>query len=167
MRTLYLNLEDIIGIELLKSIKSLLIHIISLVRFTLDEYNMLSVLITYRLKLRLTMKMIKPGLISLSLLTTPLTGCMMAGGNSTTAQNSVLVSELVAICGAIVGAQAEDRINQEWAKYPEAEVNRPVIEAVAQTLLNDPNASAQQRTSQYRQYLTCATGVLMTKGMIK
>ncbi len=58
------------------------------------------------------------------------TSCLMSGGTSE--QNSVLVSELTSICGAIVGAQAEQRISQEWAKYPGAEANRPTIEAVAE-----------------------------------
>lgn len=92
-------------------------------------------------------------------------GCLMAGGTSE--QNSVLVSELTSICGAIVGSQAEQRINQEWSKYPEAQANRPVIEAMAEVLLNDPTVPEQQRTSQYRSYLTCATGLLVTNGMMK
>lgn len=98
----------------------------------------------------------------------PLSGCLLpAGGSSTTQQqNSVLVSEIVTICGAIVGDQAEQRINQEWSKYPEAEANRPIIEAVAETLLNDPAATEQQRTSQYRKYLSCATGLLMANGLV-
>lgn len=93
-----------------------------------------------------------------------ISGCLMTGG--TAEQNSVLVSELSSICGAIVGSQAEQRINQEWAKYPEAQANRPVIEAVAEVLLNDPTVSEQQRTTQYKSYLTCATGLLVTNGMM-
>lgn len=93
------------------------------------------------------------------------TGCLMTGG--TAEQNSVLVSELSSICGAIVGSQAEQRISQEWAKYPEAQANRPVIEAMAEVLLNDPNVPEAQRTTQYKSYLTCATGLLMTNGMMR
>ncbi|MDH5472947.1 MAG: hypothetical protein OEY61_08830 [Gammaproteobacteria bacterium] len=113
------------------------------------------------------MKIARTGLIILALLSTSLSGCITSGSNTSMQQNSVLVSELMAICGAIVGEQAEQRINQEWAKYPDAQANRTIIESVAETLLNDPGATAEQRTRQYRQYLTCATGVLVTKGIIR
>lgn len=103
---------------------------------------------------------------SLVLLTSLQTGCLTTGGSSGQ-PNSVLVSEVITICGAIVGEQAEQRINQEWTKYPSAEANRPVIEAVARSLLNDPNSTEEERTSQYRRYLTCATGLLMTNGIVK
>jgi len=97
-----------------------------------------------------------------------LSGCLSSGGGGmAAAQNSVLVSEVVSVCGAIVGDQAEQRINQEWAKYPEADANRPVIETMAEVLLTNPEATEQQRTSQYRKYLTCATGLLMAKGVLK
>ena len=103
-----------------------------------------------------------------SLLSVSLSSCLMQGGSgSTQQQNSILASEVITICGAMVGDQAEQRINQEWTKHPEAEVNRPIIEAVAESLLNDPNSTEQQRSRQYKKYLTCATGLLMTKGMIK
>lgn len=78
-----------------------------------------------------------------------------------------MVSEVVSICGAVVGAQAEERINQEWAKHPEAEANRPLIELVAESLLNDPTATEEQRSKQYKKYLTCATGLLMSNGLVK
>lgn len=104
-----------------------------------------------------------------SLLPLTLAGCLAGGssGGTPNSQTSVLVSEITTICGAIVGDQAEQRLNQEWAKYPDAQANRPVIEAVAQTLLNDPNATEQQRTGEYRKYLTCATGLLMTNGFLR
>jgi hypothetical protein len=94
------------------------------------------------------------------------TGCFN-GANLVTQQNSVLVSEVVSICGALVGGQAEQRINQEWAKYPEVNANRPVIEAMANVLLTTPDVTAQQRSSQYKQYLTCATGLLMANGIMQ
>ena len=94
------------------------------------------------------------------------TGCLSSGGTSSE-QTSVLVSDVTAICGAMVGAQAEQRINQEWAKYPSAEVNRPVIENMAEVLLNNPEATEQQRTSQYKKYMTCATGLLISNGVMK
>lgn len=93
-------------------------------------------------------------------------GCLSSGG-ATTEQASVMVSEITTICGAIVGGQAEQRINQEWAKYPEAEANRSIIETMAEVLLNDPTATEQQRASQYKQYMTCATGLLMANGVMK
>ena len=77
-------------------------------------------------------------------------------------QDNVLVSEVVSICGAIVGGQAEQRINDEWSKYPDASANRPLIENVANVLLTNPEATEQQRTNQYQQYLTCATGLMVT-----
>ena len=93
-----------------------------------------------------------------------LTGCL----NSNTQQNSVvMVSELTTICGALVGGQAEQRINQEWAKYPEAEASRSVIETMASVLLTNPESTEQQGNSDYKQYLTCATGLLMANGMLK
>lgn len=98
-------------------------------------------------------------------LSTPLflTGCI----NSIMQENSVLVSELSKICGVIVGAQAEQRISQEWAKYPSAEANRPVIESVANVLLTNPNVPEQERNSQYKQYITCATGMLVTNNLLQ
>ena len=95
-----------------------------------------------------------------------ISGCLSSGG-TTTEQASVLVSEISTICGAIVGGQAEQRINQEWAKYPEAEANRSIIETMAEVLLNNPEATEQQRTSQYKQYMTCATGLLVANGVVK
>ncbi len=94
------------------------------------------------------------------------TGCLSSGG-TTAEQASVLVSEVSTICGAIVGGQAEQRINQEWAKFPEAEANRSIIETMAEVLLNNPEATEQQRASQYKQYMTCATGLLMANGVMK
>lgn len=86
------------------------------------------------------------------------TGCLNMG----TGDNSVMVSELTAICGAMVGGQAEERINQEWGKYPSAQANRDVIETVATILLTNPDGTPASAT-QYRKYLTCATGMLMTQ----
>ncbi|MFV9614545.1 MAG: hypothetical protein ACNYZG_01245 [Gammaproteobacteria bacterium] len=94
------------------------------------------------------------------------TACLSSGG-TTTEQASVMVSEITTICGAIVGGQAEQRINQEWAKYPEAEANRSIIETMAEVLLNNPEATEQQRASQYKQYMTCATGLLMANSVVK
>lgn len=94
------------------------------------------------------------------------TGCLSSGGTSAE-QASVMVSEVTTICGAIVGGQAEQRINQEWAKYPEAEANRSIIETMAEVLLNNPEATEQQRSSQYKQYMSCATGLLMANGVMK
>lgn len=102
--------------------------------------------------------------ISLSVL---VTGCSNTASYPAMQQSSVLVSEVVAVCGAIVGGQAEQRINQEWAKYPAAEASRPMIESVAGVLLNNPAATAQQRTTQYAQYISCATGLLVSNGAMQ
>ena len=101
-----------------------------------------------------------PHILMLPALILPLltTGCLNLG----TSDNSVMVSELTAICGAIVGGQAEERINQEWAKYPSAQANRDTIEVVADILLTNPDGTPAS-SSQYKKYLTCATGVLMTQ----
>ena len=101
------------------------------------------------------------------LITLSLAGCLASGGTSSSSQNNVLVSEVVTICGAIVGDQAEQRINQEWEKYPDASVNRPIVESIAESLLNDPNSSEQQRSKNYKKYISCATGLLMSKGFLK
>lgn len=101
-----------------------------------------------------------PHILMLPALILPLltTGCLNLG----TSDNSVMVSELTAICGAIVGGQAEERINQEWAKYPSAQANRGTIEVVADILLTNPDGTSAS-SSQYKKYLTCATGMLMTQ----
>jgi len=111
----------------------------------------------------------KASRIALTAVTLPLfiTGCLNTASNPTMQQGSLLVSEIVTICGAVVGGQAEQRINDEWAKYPEAEASRPMIETVAEVLLNNPEATEQQRTSQYKQYLTCTAGLFATKEAMK
>ena len=91
-----------------------------------------------------------------------LTACMASTGGTAMQQGTVLVSEVVSICGAVVGDQAEQRINQEWAKYPEAEVSRPMIENVAQVLLSSPDG-----TNAYSKYMTCAAGLFATKEVVK
>lgn len=98
--------------------------------------------------------------LKLSTLLLPLltTGCL----NMSTGDRSVMISELTTICSAVVGGQAEERINQEWAKYPSANANRDTIEIVANILLTNPDGTPAD-TSQYKKYLTCATGVLMTQ----
>ena len=111
--------------------------------------------------MKTTIRMVAAALIPLSV-----TACLSSGG-TTAEQASVLVSEVTTICGAIVGGQAEQRINQEWAKYPQADANRSIIETMAEVLLNNPEATDQQRTSQYSQYMTCATGLLMANGAVK
>ena len=111
--------------------------------------------------MKTTIRMAAAVLIPLSV-----TACLSSGG-TTTEQASVMVSEITTICGAIVGGQAEQRINQEWANYPEAEANRSIIETMAEVLLNNPEATEQQRTSQYKQYMTCATGLLVANGVVK
>ncbi len=95
-----------------------------------------------------------------------LAGCITSGG-TTPGQNTVLVSEIVTLCGNMVGGQAEQRINEEWSKYPGAQANRSVIESTAEVLLSNPEAAEQQRMSQYSKYLTCATGLLVTKGALE
>lgn len=104
--------------------------------------------------------------VTIALFSLSVTACLSSGG-TTSEQASILVSELSSVCGAIVGGQAEQRINQEWAKYPEAEANRTVIETMAEVLLNNPEATEQQRTNQYKQYMTCATGLLVANGVVK
>ena len=111
--------------------------------------------------MKTTIRMVAAALIALSV-----TACLSSGG-TTAEQASILVSEVTTICGAIVGGQAEQRINQEWSKYPEADANRSTIETMAEVLLNNPEATEQQRTSQYSQYMTCATGLLMANGVVK
>lgn len=102
------------------------------------------------------------------LLTFSLSACLTQQGDGTGSEQSrVMVSEVMSICGAMVGEQAEQRINQEWAKYPEAEASRPVIEAVAESLLNNPAATEVQQISQYKKYLRCATGLLVANGFVK
>jgi len=106
-------------------------------------------------------------MLSTSLLSFALAGCLNMGSTASENQNSVMVSQVVSICGSIVGNQAEQRINQEWSKYPEANANRNIIETMAEVLLNDPASTEAQRTSNYKKYLTCATGLLMTNGILK
>jgi len=95
-----------------------------------------------------------------------LTGCLTSGG-SATGESSVMVTEVMTICGALVGEQAEQRINSEWEKYPEANASRPVIETMAQVLLTNPENPAQQGASDYKKYISCATGLLMANGLLK
>ena len=102
-----------------------------------------------------------------SLVSILLAGCLNTGNGSNDSQNSVLVSQVISVCGSLVGDQAEQRINQEWNKYPEASANRNIIETMAEVLLNDPSSTEAQRTSNYKKYLTCATGLLMTNGILK
>lgn len=111
------------------------------------------------------MKMLPRFTMAVIFLPALLTGCISSGGTKN-GTNSVLVSEVVSICGALVGGQAEQRINQEWEKYPDANASRPVIESMAEVLLTNPESSEQQKTREYRKYITCATGILMTKGVI-
>jgi len=95
-----------------------------------------------------------------------ITGCINSG-STTMQQGSVLVSDVVTICGAIVGGQAEQRINEEWAKYPAAEANRSIVETMADVLLTNPDATEEQRSSQYKQYLSCAAGLFATNQITK
>lgn len=94
------------------------------------------------------------------------TGCINSG--STAMQSgTVMVNDVVTICGAIVGGQAEQRINEEWEKYPAAEANRSIVETMADVLLTNPEATEQQRSSQYKQYLSCAAGLFATNQITK
>jgi len=102
-----------------------------------------------------------------SLVTFSLTGCLDMGNVSNESESSVLVSQVISVCGSLVGDQAEERINQEWSKYPEANTNRSMIETMAEVLLNDPASTEAQRTSNYKKYLSCGTGLLVTNGLIK
>lgn len=95
-----------------------------------------------------------------------ITGCINSG-STTMQQGNVLVNDVVTICGAIVGGQAEQRINEEWAKYPAAEANRSIVETMAEVLLTNPDATEQQRSSQYKQYLSCAAGLFATNQITK
>jgi len=105
--------------------------------------------------------------VTLVLLSCSLSACLTQPAGTSTEQSRVMVSEVMSICGAIVGEQAEQRINQEWSKYPQAEASRPVIEAVAASLLNNPAATEAQQISQYKKYLSCATGLLVANGYVK
>jgi len=95
-----------------------------------------------------------------------MTGCISSGG-STSGSNTVMVSEVVSICGALVGSQAEQRINSEWQKYPEMNASRPIIESMAQVLLSNSDGTNQQGSSDYKKYISCATGLLMANGLLK
>jgi hypothetical protein len=98
-----------------------------------------------------------------------LTACINSGGKSggTLGEtSSVMVSQIVAICGAAVGGQAEQRINQEWNKYPGAQANRQVIESMADVLLTN-SAGNQVGTAEYSKYMSCATGLLLANGAIQ
>lgn len=112
--------------------------------------------------------MLKTTRMALTAISLPLflTGCLTApSGSGSTAQQqggSVMVNEVVSVCGAMVGGQAEQRINQEWAKYPSAEVNRPMVESVANVLLSNPESTMAQRAAQYAKYMSCATGLFVT-----
>lgn len=102
-----------------------------------------------------------------SLVSISLTGCLDMGSVSNESENSVLVSQVISVCGSLVGDQAEQRINDEWDKYPEANANRNIIETMAEVLLNDPASTEAQRTSNYKKYLSCGTGLLVSKGLLK
>ena len=109
------------------------------------------------------MKVIKHYLVGLFVFPLLITGCIGAGG-SAPGQNTVMVSEVISICGALVGVQAEQRINSEWEKYPEMDVSRPMIESMAQVLLQNPESGSEQGALEYSKYISCATGLLMAKG---
>ena len=105
--------------------------------------------------------------MTITIATLPLivTGCL---SNSTALQQgTVMVNDVVAICGAMVGGPAEERINQEWAKYPEAEASRPMIETVAEVLLTNPEVPEQDRAGQYKKYLSCAAGLFTVNQITK
>lgn len=56
--------------------------------------------------------------VGVTLLSITLSGCLMqSGGGTSSEQSRVMVSEVMSICGAIIGDQAEQRINQVWSKY--------------------------------------------------
>ena len=104
---------------------------------------------------------------ALAIISLPLmvTGCL--SNNTTMQQGSVMVSDVVSICGAMVGGPGEERINQEWAKYPEAEVSRPIIETMAEVLLTNPEVPEQDRAGQYKKYLSCAAGLFAVNQVVK
>lgn len=93
------------------------------------------------------------------------TGCMT--NNTAMQQGTVMVNDVVTVCGAMVGGPGEERINQEWAKYPEAEVSRPMVESVANVLLTNPDVPEQDRAGQYKQYLSCAAGLFAVNQVAK
>ena len=93
-------------------------------------------------------------------------GCMNSN-TSMMQQGSIMVSEVVTVCGAMVGGPAEEHINQEWAKYPEAEASRPMIETVAEVLLTNPDVPEQDRAGQYKKYLSCVAGLFAVNQVSK
>jgi hypothetical protein len=93
------------------------------------------------------------------------TGCL--SNNTAVQQGSIMVSEVVSICGAMVGGPGEARINQEWAKYPQAEVSRPMVETMAKVLLNNPEIPEQDRVGQYKKYMSCAAGLFAVNQVSK
>jgi len=96
-----------------------------------------------------------------------LTACLNTTGSPTMQQGTILASEVISVCGSVLGDQAEQRINEEWAKYPEAEVSRPMVESVANVLLSDPATSAEQGSNQYSKYMTCVAGLFAAKEAMK
>lgn len=95
-----------------------------------------------------------------------LSGCL-SNNTAMMQQGSIMVSDVVNICGAMVGGPGEDRINQEWAKYPEAEASRPMIETMAEVLLTNPEVPEQDRAGQYKKYMSCATGLFAVNQIAK
>ena len=104
---------------------------------------------------------------ALAIISLPLmiTGCL--SNNTAVQQGTVMVNDVVSICGAMVGGPGEERINQEWAKYPEAEVSRPMVETMAEVLLNNPDVPEQDRAGQYKKYLSCAAGLFAVNQVAK
>ena len=107
-------------------------------------------------------------LTTLTVISIPLmiSGCM-SNNTSMMQTGSIMVSEIVTVCGAMVGGPAEERINQEWAKYPEAEASRPMIETVAEVLLTNPEVPEQDRAGQYKKYMSCAAGLFAVNQVSK
>lgn len=105
--------------------------------------------------------------MALAVVSIPLmmTGCL--SNNTAMQQGNIMVNDVVTICGAMVGGPGEERINQEWAKYPEAEVSRPMIETMAEVLLTNPDVPEQNRLGQYKKYLSCAAGLFAVNQVTK
>ena len=104
---------------------------------------------------------------ALAIISLPLMITSCLSNNTAVQQGTVMVNDVVSICGAMVGGPGEERINQEWAKYPEAEVSRPMVETMAEVLLNNPDVPEQDRAGQYKKYLSCAAGLFAVNQVAK
>ena len=94
-------------------------------------------------------------------LITSLSGCVVSPESA--ALGRVVVNEVASACNAVVGEDVGRRIDEEWAKYPEAQVSRPVIESVSKVILTMPGMTDEQKMQAYQSYMSCVTGVYLSR----